>query len=85
MSRFYGQVHGQANTTASRRGGRDIKASVQSWNGSVIMRMYYDSDDRLNVNVQVADSSSFIGESIFDGTFEEFKKKLQNKDRLQGE
>lgn len=39
MSKYYGQVEGSAETTASRRGFKSIKASVQSYYGSVIMEL----------------------------------------------
>ena len=79
MSKFYGQVEGSAQTIASRRGFRDIKSSVQSYDGSVITRLFYDDDGVLNVNIQVSDDTSFYGRSIFTGTFEEFKDIFANR------
>ena len=80
MSRFYGQVEGLGKTTASRRGGDHIKASVQSWNGSVITRMHYDDDEKLILEISVCkDDSSFHGQSVFYGTIEELMDKLSEE------
>lgn len=76
MSKFYGQVQGMAQTIATRRGGRDITASVQSWNGSIITRLYYDREV-LSVDVRVSEDSTFYGRTIFSGTFAEFIKRLE--------
>ena len=75
MSKFYGQGEGMASTLATRRGNRDIKVSAQSWDGSLITRMYYEGDD-LMVELQVNDGSSFYGKTCFFGTLEELKKRL---------
>ena len=76
MSKFYGQVFGASNTSASRRGHNEIHVSAQSYDGSVITRMFYDQDDRLIVNIQMSDGSSSYGDTVFRGTFEDLKKKL---------
>lgn len=76
MSAFYGQVIGHAQTTASRRGHSDIKVTAQSWNGSVITRLYYD-DDELMCDLQIADGSSAFGYTVFNGTLEELKSRLE--------
>ena len=78
MSKYYGQVKGMSGTVASRRGSErsGIKASVQSYNGSVIIRM-----NSLNgkdmVEIETADGSEFSGKSIFYGTIDELKQKLK--------
>lgn len=77
MSKFYGQVEGSAQTIATRRGFRDIKSSAQSWDGSVITRLFYDDDGKLNINIQLSDDSSFYGCSYFTGTLDELKAKLK--------
>lgn len=79
MSKFYGQVEGMAKTVASRRGSdrSDIKASVQSWDGSIIMRMYYDKDDELCIDIEHASGSSFSGYTVFNDTVEKFLKRLR--------
>ena len=76
MSAFYGQVIGNAKTTASRRGHHDIKVTAQSWNGSVITRLYYNGDE-LMCDLEIADGSSANGYTVFNGTLEELKNRLE--------
>ena len=75
MSKLYGQVDGSAKTIASRRGNNEIKVSAQSWEGSVITRLFYDGDD-LKVEISMSDESSFYGYTYFTGTLDELRKKL---------
>lgn len=72
MSKLYGTVKGQARTKATRRGSSEIRASVQSWKGSIIMEMYYDNDDVLSLRVEKADGSKIKGECIYDDSVERF-------------
>lgn len=73
MSMFYGQVHGQAESTASRRGSAKsgISASVQSWNGSIILWLR-EFKDELWLDVSYDEGSSFRGHTLWDGPLEEF-------------
>lgn len=76
MATFYGQVEGQAQTVAARRGSENsgIRASVQSWNGSVITRLWYDDDGILWVRVSPTEGSRFCSDGRlpeFWGTFDE--------------
>lgn len=71
MSKLYGTIVGQAKTKATRRGSSEIRASVQSWDGSIIMEMYYD-DDVLSLRIEKADGSKIKGECIYDNTVEKF-------------
>jgi hypothetical protein len=80
MSAFYGMVRG--NRGAATRGGSKnsgYKATCQSWDGSVIVNMSYDNEDKLKVRLEVADSSSTYGDVIFSGTLQELKEKLSAK------
>ena len=79
MATFYGQVKGNAETEAGRRGtyGSGIRPSVQSWDGSVITSLKYGDQGELRVQVETSDGSEFYGRTIFDGTFDEFVKRLQ--------
>lgn len=77
MSAFYGTVVGASDTPATRRGYHDIKVAAQSWNGSVITRLHYDKNDRLIVDLQLADGSSTSGHTKFYGTFDELKEQLE--------
>ncbi len=59
---------------ATRRGGRDgCRASVQAYDGSVIVYNWYD-DETLKVRVALDDGSSCYGDTVFTGTFEELKE-----------
>lgn len=74
---------------ATRTGGNDgCKASVQSWEGSVIVENYYDNKDQLKVRVGTNEGSSNYTDwnsPDFNGTFEEFKALLQlSKDIREG-
>jgi hypothetical protein len=78
MSTFYGMVQG--NRGAATRGGSrasGFKASVQSWDGSIITQMSYDKDDNLTVDVSYSTGSSCYGTTIFHGTFDEYVMKLR--------
>lgn len=78
MSKFYGSIQG--NRGVATRGGSSssgIKSSVQSWNGSVINELSYNSNGELCIRVEVAEGSSRYGSLIFSGTVEEFKEKLR--------
>ena len=77
MSKFYGQVFGSAETSASRRGFKDIRASVQSYEGSVITNLI-DNHGKTELVVEVnPDSSSSYGRQVFRGSIEEFVKKME--------
>lgn len=71
MAVFYGQVDGTAQTVASRRGSNNIKASVQSWNGSIITTLRY-KEDELWITVDYDEGSSFYGKTIYDGSVQDF-------------
>lgn len=78
MSTFYGSIQG--NRGAATRGGSrnsGIRASAQSWNGSVITELTYDENDRLMVSVSTSEGSSSYGSRIFYGTFDEYVAKLK--------
>ena len=77
MATFYGSIkggRGEATRCGTKNSG--IKASVQSWNGSVISELSY-AEDRLMVRVSTSTGSSSLGTQIFYGTFEEFVNKLK--------
>ena len=78
MSKFYGQVQGSSATLATRGGSKDITASVQSYDGSVQTRLFYE-DEVLMVEVRTCEGSGFNGDRIFIGTFDEFQKKLKGE------
>ena len=63
------------------RGGRDgCRASVQSYEGSICVSNWFDSDDQLKVRVGTNDGSSTCSDwnsNDFTGTFQEFKDLLK--------
>lgn len=77
MFTFYGQIQGQ-RTTKTTIGSKTsgIKSSVQSYDGSVIMKMY-DINGVVKVDIQISDISSFYGDSYFYGTIDELKECLK--------
>ena len=76
MSKFYGTVVGAPRTKATRCGSSDIRVSAQSWNGSVITRLWYNTGGRPCVDIETDEGSSVCGKLIFSGTFDEFREKL---------
>ena len=75
MSEFYGQVLGNRGP-ASRGGSRSsgIHVSAQSWDGSVQVRLRYDMDDRLQVNVSTSSGSAMYGNPVFCGSLDRFER-----------
>ena len=76
MSKFYGTVKGSASSRATRTGSKDISVSAQSYDGSVIVRLYYNNDNELSVDIETTALSLPYGRQIFSGTFDEFNRKL---------
>ena len=63
------------------RGGKDgCRASVQSYEGSICVSNWFDSDDQLKVRIGTNDGSSTCSDwnsNDFTGTFKEFKDLLK--------
>ena len=78
MSKFYGTIFGQSKTPATRCGSKMIRTAAQSWNGSVIVELYYNNDE-LMVDVEIDEGSAMRGNLIFSGNFDEFVEKLTDK------
>ena len=80
MSLFYGTVVGQAETAATRRGSRNsgIKVAAQSWDGSVITKLWYVDDD-LWMDLMLSDGSDTYGRSVYYGKFEDFAEFMKKK------
>ena len=74
MSTYFGQVRGTGSTAATRQGTQvsGIRASAQSWGGSVIVYMH---DDGL-VDIEISDGSNFYGKTFFSGTIAGLKEAL---------
>lgn len=84
-SKFYGQVKGSGCTNATRTGSAKsgLRASAQSWHGSVIVEvgMYPDGNggETEKFILSVAKGSDFIGRQVFFGTIDELAMKLAGK------
>lgn len=77
MAKFYGQLSGSGKTNATKTEtvSTGIQASVQSYDGSVIIWMR-EFDGEVAVQVEVSRESSTRGKHVFDGTLDEFTKAL---------
>ena len=76
MSKFYGQVEGMSSTVATRRGGKYIKTSAQSYDGSIQTRLEYDDQDNLIAEISMCKGTGFYGDRVFRGKFEDLKEIL---------
>ena len=80
MALTYTTCCGMRNERTAR-GGRDgCRASVQSYEGSICVSNWFDSDDQLKVRVGTNDGSSTCSDwnsNDFTGTFQEFKDLLK--------
>lgn len=77
MSKFYGTVIGDRQTTnATRRGWQSIRTAAQSWDGSIVTELTYRGND-LMVEIRYADTSTTVGDRQFYGTVNEFLSRLK--------
>lgn len=81
MSAFYGAVEGNRGP-ATRGGSKNsgFKSTCQSYDGSVITRMRYDSDDKLQIMIDISDDSSagWGADEMFRGSLSELKTALSD-------
>ena len=78
MSALYGSLRG-CRQTITRTGSRNsgMKASLQSFDGSVIGYLDYGSNNQLKVRIELAEGSTTYGDVAFSGTFEELKESMK--------
>lgn len=79
MSATYTTCIGMRGERTARGGSDGCKASVQSYDGSVIVRNWYDDKGGLRVRIGTAEGSSSTEDwnsKEFQGTFEELKELL---------
>ena len=78
MSALYGSLQGcrgEVTRTASKNSG--IRASVQSWNGSLVSYMDLDENGKPVITLKTSEGSSGYGsETVFRGSLEQLKAKL---------
>ena len=80
MAKTYCTCIGMRGERTARGGSAGCRASVQSWDGSVIIENWYDDNDKLKVRVGTNDGSSSCSDwssHDFTGTLEEFKALLK--------
>lgn len=80
MATFYGQVKGSGQTTATRQGSKasGIKASLQSYDGS-ITHVLTECNGDLFIEADLREGSGMGGRMVFYGTLEEYVEKLSGK------
>ena len=76
MAAFYGTVEGNRGV-GTRIGSKDsgMKVSAQSYDGSVVVRMWYNQDNELMVSIETADKSTnyWTDKTIYRGKFNDLK------------
>jgi len=79
MSKLYGSLQGcRGEATRCGSGSSGIRASVQSWDGSLVSYMDLDDNGKPIVTLKISEGSSGYGsETIFRGSLEELKAKLK--------
>jgi hypothetical protein len=79
MSKLYGSLQGcRGEATRCGSASSGIRASVQSWNGSLVSYMDLDKNGNPMITLKTSEGSSGYGsEIIFVGSLEELKKKLK--------
>lgn len=78
MANFYATINADlSRTSATRRGSKYIITSTQSYNGSIITRMYYNEQDKLMIEIETTETSnSCYGENRYRGTFNQLEELL---------
>ena len=77
MSKFYGQVFGDRTTISTHvhtQGTNEIKVSAQSYDGSIIAKLYYNDNKDLCVKLETNHYSASCGETLFNDTFKDFNR-----------
>ena len=80
MSKTYATCIGMRGERTARGSGNGCRASVQAWDGSIIVKTWYNNDGTLKVSVGTNDGSSCCSDfnsEDFQGTFQEFKDLLK--------
>ena len=74
MAKFYGTLQGNRGE-ATRCGSDRIDVSAQSYDGSVMVSLWYNEDD-LMVKIKMASNASTncFGETLYSGKFEDLLK-----------
>lgn len=80
MAKTYCTCIGMRGEATRRGGNAGCRVSCQSWDGSIIVRNWYDDEDQLKVRVGTNEGSSCCTDwksNDFVGTLDEFKELLK--------
>lgn len=80
MAKTYCTCIGMRGEATRRGGNAGCRASVQSWEGSIVVSNYYNDNNELRVRVGTNEGSGCYTDfksTDFNGTFEEFKALLK--------
>ena len=77
MAKTYCTCVGMRGERTARGGYNGCKASVQSYDGSVIVTNWYDENGDLMIRVALDDGSSSCGSTVWVGKFDGFKKAME--------
>ena len=79
MSKLYGTLQGcRGKATRCGSVSSGMRASVQSWNGSLVVYMDLNENGEPEVRLSVSDGSNCYGnDEIFRGSLDELKRKLK--------
>ena len=77
MAKYYGTIRGgRGEATKTGTASSGIKAAAQSYDGSVIVRMWDDGSGQDRIDISIGEGSTTYGRTYFCGTLEELKAKL---------
>lgn len=80
MAKTYCTCIGMRGERTARGGNSGCRASVQSWDGSIIISNHYNEDNELRVRVGTNEGSSCYTDwnsNNFEGSLDEFKELLK--------
>lgn len=78
MAKYYGTLSGRGTVTRSGNSETGIRASIQSWDGSVMIALNHSPSGELMVQLSYAeDSRSTGGQYLFYGTLQELVERLK--------
>ena len=77
MAKTYCTCQGMRQQAHRTGGNNGCSASVQSYDGSIIVENWYDEDGELWVRVSLDDGSSSSGTTVWQGKFDGFKKAME--------
>ena len=77
MAKTYCTCRGMRQQAHRTGGNNGCKASVQSYDGSVIVENWYDENNDLMIRVSLDEGSSSCGTTVWQGKFDGFKEAME--------